>query len=91
MNTIIKSGINTFFIKTPAPRGLSFGQQYFLQKGLKVVGPRGKQAIKKELDQLVKRDCFTPVWIGDMSDTEWKKAMEALVFLTEKRDGTVKG
>ena len=77
-------------------QGVSFAQQYILQKGLKKFGNRGKAAAAKELDQLHKRCCFTPISFADEKDPNKRKAMErkameALMFLTEKRDGTIKG
>eukprot|EP00980_Cylindrotheca_fusiformis_P015510 scaffold4410_cov78-Cylindrotheca_fusiformis.AAC.1 len=80
-----------FFQDKVETHGYSFGQQYMLQKGLKVFGEAGENAAKKELDQLHRRNCFTPVSVADMSATERKKAQQALMFLTEKRDGTKKG
>ena len=71
--------------------GASFAQQYLLKKGLKVFGQQGHQASYKEIDQLHRRSCFTPVSIKEMSSAERKKAQQALMFLTEKRDGSVKG
>jgi hypothetical protein len=38
----------------------SFAQQYMLQKGLKVFGNKGHEALMKEIDQLHKRTCFAP-------------------------------
>eukprot|EP00980_Cylindrotheca_fusiformis_P020847 scaffold7835_cov53-Cylindrotheca_fusiformis.AAC.2 len=72
-------------------QGHCFGQQYIMQKGLKVFGDKGKKAATKEMDQLYKRNCFEPVSIKDMKPSKKRKAMEALMFLTEKRDGTIKG
>lgn len=43
------------------------------------------------MDQLHRRNCFAPILIADMTALERKQAMEALVFLTEKRDGAIKG
>jgi len=71
--------------------GYSYAQQYLLNKGLKVFGARGKKASTKELDQLYRRNCFTPVSIKDMTIEERRRAQVALMFLTEKRDGSVKG
>jgi hypothetical protein len=71
--------------------GASFGQQYIYQKGVKIFKERGKAAGSKELDQLHQRNCFTPIDISEMSFHEKRKAVEALMFLNEKRDGTVKG
>ena len=68
-------------------KGASYTQQYILpQKGLKVFGDRGTKAATKEVDQLHQRTCFTPMDIGALTPSERKKAMEALMFLTEKRD-----
>jgi hypothetical protein len=69
----------------------SFNQQYMLQKGLKVFGSKGHEALMKEIDQLHKRTCFEPVKIKDMKPSKRKKAQMALIFLTEKRDKSVKG
>ena len=68
----------------------SFAQQLFLDKGLKKFGGRGHEAVHKELDQLHKRNCFTPREVSTLSNSEKSKAMRALMHLTEKRDGTIK-
>ena len=72
-------------------RGASFAQQFLLHKGLKVFGEHGHEAATKEMDQLHRRNCFTPISVKDMTSTERRKAMGALMFLTEKRDKSVKG
>jgi hypothetical protein len=72
-------------------QGANFAQQYIVQRGLKKFGDKGKQAASKEMDQLHKRNCFTPMDIFKLSAPEKKKAQEALMFLMEKRDGTIKG
>jgi len=71
--------------------GASFAQQYILKKGLKKFGECGEAASSKEMDQLHRRNCFTPILVSTMTASKRKKAMEALMFLTEKRDGSVKG
>ena len=71
--------------------GASFGQQYILQKGLKKFGDRGMQGTMKELDQLHRRTCFSPIDISKLTPEEKRKAQEALMFLTEKRDKSIKG
>ena len=70
--------------------GVSFTQQYMVKRGLKIFGERGAEATHKELDQLYKRNCFTPISIKAMTDDERRKAQEALMFLTEKRSGVIK-
>ncbi|WP_288992819.1 polyprotein of Ty1/Copia retrotransposon [uncultured Marinobacter sp.] len=71
--------------------GASFAQQYLLNKGLKIFGQKGRDASKKEMDQLHRRSCFTPISIAEMTQVERRKAQQALMFLGEKRDGTIKG
>jgi hypothetical protein len=71
--------------------GASFAQQYMLQRGLKVFGNKGHESSMKEIDQLHKRMCFAPLKEKEMNDSKRKKAQMALMFLTEKRDKSVKG
>ena len=70
---------------------LEFGQQYMLKTGLKKFGESGKEAAKKEMSQLNQRGCFEPMDITKLTPSEKSKAQDALMFLTEKRDGTIKG
>ncbi len=71
--------------------GASFGQQYIFQKGIKKFGKRGSAAAAKELDQLHQRNCWAPVLPSTITAEEKKKSPQSLMFLTEKRDGTIKG
>ena len=71
--------------------GASFAQQFLLHKGLKVFNEHGHEAATKEMDQQQRRNCFTLISVKDMTLTERRKAMGALMFLTEKRDKSVKG
>jgi hypothetical protein len=43
------------------------------------------------MDQLHRRSCFTPKSITEITQIERRKAQQVLIFLGEKRDGTVKG
>ncbi|MGL4349163.1 MAG: reverse transcriptase domain-containing protein, partial [Plesiomonas shigelloides] len=70
--------------------GASFAQNHIFQKGLKLYGARGTDAAGKELDQLHSRCCFTPRDVSTMTAEEKAKALEALMFLTEKRDKSIK-
>jgi hypothetical protein len=72
-------------------QGASFAQQYLIQKGLKVFGHEGRKASMKEMDQLHRWNCFTPITIADLTPIERRRAQQALMFLTEKQDKTVKG
>ena len=71
--------------------GVQFSQQYLVQNGYVKFGQKGSEAALKELDQLHKRSCFTPIDPKDMTASEKKKAQVALMFVTQKRDGRVKG
>jgi hypothetical protein len=71
--------------------GVSFAQQYLLKKGLQKFGESGYKAANKEVDQLHKRNCFSPMDLSTLTPGEKRKAMEALLFLTEKHDKTIKG
>jgi Reverse transcriptase (RNA-dependent DNA polymerase) len=72
-------------------QGVSLGQQYILQKGLKVFGDKGREAGRKEVGQLHERSCFNPILMSELTEREKKRALAALMFLTEKRDGSIKG
>ena len=65
-------------------RGASFAQQYPLKKGLQVFGEAGKVAALKEVDQLYKRSCLTPINVKDFSNRERRKAQFAIMLLTQK-------
>ena len=69
----------------------SFAQTYSLKKGLKVFGQKGKEGAYKEMNQLHNRIVFELVRLQDITKEEIDKAMESLIFLAEKRDGTIKG
>jgi len=71
--------------------GKQHAQTYSLKMGIKKFGERGRQAAIKELRQLHDRTVFEPVKVGSLSTEEKRRAMESLIFLTEKRDGTIKG
>jgi hypothetical protein len=65
--------------------------QYSLKKGLKKFQKVGEAAVSNELKQLHMRETFTPQHSNDLSDSQKQKALESLMFLKEKRDGTIKG
>ena len=71
--------------------GTNFERQYILQKGFKIFGECGSKAATKEMDQLLKHICFLPIDISKLTPEEKHKAMEALMFLLEKCDSTIKG
>ena len=72
-------------------QGASFAQQHLLHNGLKMFGKKGHEASAKEINQLYRRNCFSPISVASMTTGERRKAMMALMFLTEKYDSTIKG
>ena len=62
-----------------------------LNNGLKVFHENGEKAAKKELDQLVRRHCWQPMDVKDMTPEERRKEQNAMMLLTEKSSGEVKG
>ena len=66
-------------------------QQHLLEKGLKIFGEKGYDAIMKEMGQLDDREAFRPIHVSELTTNERRKAQIALAYLTEKRDGTIKG
>ena len=69
---------------------VSFAETYSLNKGVKVLGDKGKQAAFDKVEQLHKRGCFNPVDVNKLSKEERGKVLESLIFLTQKRDGSAK-
>ena len=70
---------------------VSMAQTHSLKAGTKKWGERGKEAASVEMNQLHERECFKPVDVTTLTQEERKKALESLLFLTEKRDGRIEG
>ena len=68
-----------------------FANQHNLQKGLKKFGKEGEEAALKEIKQLHDIRCFALISVADLIKNERKKVQMALTYLTQKRDGTMKG
>jgi len=64
---------------------------YSLKQGIAKYGEAARQAAMKEMKQLHDRECFMPIDPKTMSTTEKKRVLESLIFLTEKKDGLIKG
>ncbi|CAJ1948203.1 unnamed protein product [Cylindrotheca closterium] len=78
--------------KFDTDEGLNFIQEYYTNQGLKEIGDDGKDAVDKELRQMLMRDCFTPEFVKDMTASERKKAQSAMMLLVEKQfEKTIKG
>jgi hypothetical protein len=65
--------------------------QYNLKQGIKKFGDLGKAAVLTELQQLYDRDVMRPVNKYDLTPAERKGALRYLMFLKEKRCGTIEG
>jgi Reverse transcriptase (RNA-dependent DNA polymerase) len=63
---------------------------YSLNKGLKKFGPRAEEVAVKEMQQMIDRDCFEPIHRSELNETEQKQAMESLIFLSVKKDKSIK-
>ena len=64
--------------------------QLNIKDGLKAFRNKGDEAILKEIKQLHKQQALIPRSINDLSYEERKRALRYLMFLKEKRDGTIK-
>jgi hypothetical protein len=65
--------------------------QHNLKQGIKKFGDKGKEAVLVELQQLYDSDVMAPINKYDLTPEERKGALQYLMFLKEKRCGTIKG
>jgi hypothetical protein len=65
--------------------------QYNLKQGIKRFGDKRKTAVLDELQQLYDRDVMEPIDPSSLSPAERRGALRYLMFLKEKRCGTIKG
>ena len=90
MHTLVNYGkIMTPGIKNVV-MGLAMAQQYHVNKGLKVFGERGRDAVMKEMKQLDDLEVIQPRNWSELTAEQRRKALPYLMFLTEKRDESVK-
>jgi hypothetical protein len=68
----------------------AFAQTYSLSKGIKKFGTAGEEAVLTEMNQLHNRGCFRPKNVDEMTNEIRRQAMGSIMFLTEKRDGSIK-
>jgi len=69
----------------------AFAQTHNLKQGTKKFGEKSKQAAVTEMKQLHGRSCFKPVDVNKLTDKQRRQAVNSLFFVTEKRDGRIKG
>jgi hypothetical protein len=65
--------------------------QHSMKAGLKLFGDAGTDAVLKELRQLHEREALEPTHPESMTGEERREALAYLMFLKQKRNGTVKG
>jgi hypothetical protein len=64
--------------------------QYQMEAGIRKFGEQGEIAVTKELDQFNKYKVFEPKHANDLSEEDKKRALSSLIFLKEKKNGTIK-
>jgi hypothetical protein len=64
--------------------------QYSMKKGIQVFGKQGTDAVLKELKLLHDKNTFEPVDPVTMAPEDRRSALPCLMYLTEKRNGTIK-
>jgi hypothetical protein len=69
--------------------GLLMAQQYHVNKGLKVFGERGREAVMKEMKQLDELEVIKPRNWSELTPEQRRTALPYLMFLTEKRDESI--
>ena len=65
--------------------------QHNVRQGLKLFGEAGIDAVMKELVQLHERGVLEPKSAKDLDVEQRKDALQYLMFLKQKRNGTIKG
>ena len=70
--------------------GLILVQQYNLKKGLELFGDRAEAATTKKLQQIHDFGTYVPQDAKELSRAERLKALLALMFIVEKRNGDIK-
>ena len=77
-------------ISKKVTRSVQFATTYSLKQAMKRWGRQADDAAKKEMQQLLDRECWIPIHRDTITPSERKRIMKSLLFLVEKRDGTKK-
>ncbi len=64
--------------------------QYQLEAGIKHFGDQGEIAVTKELQEFNMYGVFEPKSADELTDDDKKNALASLIFLKEKKTGTLK-
>jgi hypothetical protein len=70
---------------------LEHSHQHNMKEGIELFGDDGVNAVLKELKQLHDRQVIEPKGPSKLSREEKKAALQYLMFLKKKRNGTIKG
>ena len=65
--------------------------QYNLRRGLALYGEAATVAVIKEMKQLHDRKTIRPRYMSELTLSEKRRALGYLMFIKEKRCGTIKG
>ena len=68
-----------------------FAQQHLLPRAIKVFGPAAKKVGKSEVKQLHDQTCVRAMAVAELTQREKKRAMEGLLFISQKSTGEHKG
>ena len=66
-------------------------QMYMLPKAIQKFCSEGVQAAKDEIWQLHNRSCFKALAVKELTRLEKERAMDGLMFVSQKRTGEYKG
>ena len=70
--------------------GVIMAQQYSVKKGIELFGEKGEKAVTKELTHMHDMKVYHPMDPKELTREQRKEALLSLIFLTQKRDGSVK-
>ena len=70
--------------------GVVIAQQYSMKKAKGLFGDKADAAVMRELNQVNEFETYVPLKANDLSLEEKKKALESLIFVTEKRNRNIK-
>ncbi len=68
----------------------AFNQNYGIKTGIKKFGEQAIESLRKEIGQIHMRNAFKPIKYEDRTNQQKKKTIKSLIFIVEKRDGTIK-
>ena len=70
--------------------GVIMVEHYSMKKGIDLFGDRAEIAVTKELKKVNDMNTYEPKHAQDLTNKERKEALASLLFITEKRDDTIK-